>query len=152
LNPLASHLFILYWGMMSYITPPVSLAAITAANVAGANAWSTGLNAMRLGSVLFILPFMFVVNPALILQGDVTVILQAALTAVTAMWILASALEGYLYRAGTVAWPVRSLLFVAGGMLAFPGFKTDLVGLGCLALAYGLAMLVPSMCVRKPAL
>jgi len=114
LNPLASHLFILYWGMMSYITPPVSLAAITAANVAGANAWATGLNAMRLGSVLFILPFMFVVNPALILQGDVTVILQAALTAVTAMWILASALEGYLYRAGTVAWPVRSLLFVAG--------------------------------------
>jgi len=151
LNPLASHLFILYWGMMSYITPPVSLAAITAANVAGANAWATGLNAMRLGSVLFILPFMFVVNPALILQGEVGVILLAALTAITAMWIFASGLEGYLYRAGTVAWPVRIALFIAGGMLAFPGFKTDAVGIGSLALAYALAMFVPSMCLRRPA-
>jgi len=151
LNPLASHLFILYWGMMSYITPPVSLAAITAANVAGANAWATGLNAMRLGSVLFILPFMFVVNPALILQGDVTVILLAAITAITAMWIFASGLEGYLYRAGTVAWPVRITLLIAGGLLAFPGFKTDAVGIGCLAIAYALAMFVPGMCLRRSA-
>ncbi len=148
LNPLASHLFILYWGMMSYITPPVSLAAITAANVAGANAWATGLNAMRLGSVLFILPFMFVVNPALILQGSVLTIIQAAITATAAMWILASGLEAYLYRAGIIAWPVRLVLLVSGALLVFPGPKTDLAGLVCLALAYGVAFL-PGM--RKKA-
>lgn len=144
LNPLASHLFILYWGMMSYITPPVSLAAITAANVAGANSWQTGLFSMRLGSVLFILPFMFVVNPALILQGDASVIIQASITAIAAMWILASALEGYLYRAGMIGWPVRLVLFISGGMMAFPGFKTDMVGLACLMLAYIIARLMPT--------
>src|SRR5690606_17247418 len=69
LDPLGSHLFILYWGMMSYITPPVALAAITAAGVAKADNTRTGLYAMRLGSILFILPFLFVLNPSLILQG-----------------------------------------------------------------------------------
>ena len=145
LNPLASHLFILYWGMMSYITPPVSLAAITAANVAGANPWATGINAMRLGSVLFILPFMFVINPALILQGDWLPIIQAAITATAAMWILASGLESYLYRAGIIKWPVRLVLLVSGGMLAFPGPKTDMIGLACLVAAYAIALFVPGM-------
>lgn len=148
LNPLASHLFILYWGMMSYITPPVSLAAITAANVAGANAWATGLNAMRLGSVLFILPFMFVVNPALIMQGDALPIIQAAITATAAMWILASGLESYLYRVGVIKWPVRLILFLSGGMLAFPGPKTDLLGLGLLALAYIAAYVIPGVRIK----
>jgi TRAP transporter 4TM/12TM fusion protein len=143
LNPLASHLFILYWGMMSYITPPVSLAAITAANLAGANAWATGLHAMRLGSVLFILPFMFVVNPALIMQGETWPIIQATITATVAMWVLASALEAYLYRVGPINWPVRAVLLLAGGMLAFPGPRTDLVGVICLVLAYGLAFMLP---------
>jgi TRAP transporter 4TM/12TM fusion protein len=150
LNPLASHLFILYWGMMSYITPPVSLAAITAANVAGANAWATGLNAMRLGSVLFILPFMFVVNPALILQGEWSVIIPAAITAVVAMWILASALEGYLYRAGTIGWTIRGVLLVSGAVLAFPGPRSDLIGLGLLIVAYGLVFFVPSLRTHPP--
>jgi len=150
LNPLASHLFILYWGMMSYITPPVSLAAITAANLAGANAWATGLNAMRLGSVLFILPFMFVVNPALILQGEWSVIIPAAITAIVAMWILASALEGYLYRAGVIGWPVRLVLMVSGAVLAFPGSWSDLIGLALLAVAYGLVYFVPGLNGRPP--
>jgi len=150
LNPMASHLFILYWGMMSYITPPVSLAAITAANLAGANAWATGLNAMRLGSVLFILPFMFVVNPALILQGEWSVIIPAAITAIVAMWILASALEGYLYRAGVIGWAVRLVLMVSGAVLAFPGSWSDLIGLALLAVAYGLVYFVPGLNGRPP--
>lgn len=152
LNPLASHLFILYWGMMSYITPPVSLAAITAANVAGASAWATGLTAMRLGSVLFLLPFMFVVNPALIMQGDWGPIIQAATTAVTAMWVLASALEGYLYRVGILRWPTRILLFATGGLFLFPGLKTDLIGVALLLLTYLLALTLPGMRQKKVAI
>jgi TRAP-type uncharacterized transport system fused permease subunit len=144
-NPLASHLFILYWGMMSFITPPVSLAAITAANIAGANSWATGLTAMRLGSVLFVLPFMFVVNPLLIMQGDWGPVLLAAATAITAMWVLASALEAYLYRVGVITWPTRLLLFVAGGMLAFPGGLTDITGLILVGVTYVLARLLPFM-------
>lgn len=145
LNPLASHLFILYWGMMSYITPPVALASITAAGIAGSNAWQTGMYSMRLGGILFILPFMFVLNPSLILQGDIGPILLSSTTAVMAMWILASGTEGYLYRAGIIAWPVRILLLIASILLIVPGLKTDLIGLVLVIGSYVLALLVPGM-------
>ena len=78
LDPMAVHLFILYWGMLSFITPPVALGAFAAATVAGARPMSTGLQAMRLGSVIYFIPFLFVLNPALIMQGDAS---QTCLTA-----------------------------------------------------------------------
>ena len=143
LNPLASHLFILYWGMMSYITPPVALASITAANLAGSNAWATSLSAMRLGSVLFILPFMFVLNPALIMQGEWPEIIQAAITGTIAMWILASSLEAHLYKVGIIGWPIRILLFIAGMGLVLPGTLTDLIGAALVVTAYAIGYLVP---------
>lgn len=136
LNPLASHLFILYWGMLSYITPPVSLAAITAAGVADAKAGRTGVYAMRLGGILFILPFLFVINPSLILQGDILKILFSAFTAITAIWLLSSAMEGYLYRIGVLAWPARILVLVAGGVLIYPELVTDLIGFGLVVAIY----------------
>jgi len=70
LDPVASHLFILYWGMISYITPPVALAAVTAAVIARSDQWQTGIMAMRLGSIKFILPFIVVLTPALIMRGE----------------------------------------------------------------------------------
>jgi TRAP-type uncharacterized transport system fused permease subunit len=136
LNPLASHLFILYWGMMSYITPPVALAAITAAGVAGANASKTGLYAMRLGGILFILPFLFVLNPSLILQGALGDILVSVVTAVTAIWLMASAMEGYLYRVGVLAWPLRILVMIAGVVLIYPDIVTDIIGFSLTGLIY----------------
>jgi TRAP transporter 4TM/12TM fusion protein len=136
LNPLASHLFILYWGMMSYITPPVALAAITAAGVAGANASKTGLYAMRLGGILFILPFLFVLNPSLILQGALGDILVSVVTAVTAIWLMASAMEGYLYRVGILAWPLRILVMISGVVLIYPDIVTDVIGFGLTGLIY----------------
>jgi TRAP transporter 4TM/12TM fusion protein len=136
LNPLASHLFILYWGMMSYITPPVALAAITAAGVAGANASKTGLYAMRLGGILFILPFLFVLNPSLILQGALGDILVSVVTAVTAIWLMASAMEGYLYRVGVLAWPLRILVMISGVVLIYPDIVTDIIGFGLTGLIY----------------
>src|SRR5690606_11968355 len=63
LNAIASHLFILYWGLISFITPPVALAAIAAASIAKAHAFATGMRAMRLGLINFFLPFLFVLNP-----------------------------------------------------------------------------------------
>jgi TRAP transporter 4TM/12TM fusion protein len=149
LDPLASHLFILYWGMMSFITPPVALAAITAAGLAGSDPWKTGLYAMRLGSVLFILPFFFVLNPALILHGSLPVILTAATTAVVAMWLLASAAEGYLYRVGAIRRPVRMLLAAAGLMLIYPGLGTDLVGLCAITLVYAINAWRPALCALR---
>lgn len=136
LNPLASHLFILYWGMMSYITPPVALAAITAAGVAGSNASRTGFYAMRLGAILFVLPFLFVLNPSLILQGEIGGILLSTVSAVTAIWLLASAMEGYLYRVGLLSWPMRAMVLAAGAVLIYPEVISDLIGFGLIALIY----------------
>ncbi|AFT68332.1 putative TrapT family, fused dctM-Q subunits, C4-dicarboxylate transport [Alloalcanivorax dieselolei B5] len=136
LNPLASHLFILYWGMMSYVTPPVALAAITAAGVADANATKTGIYAMRLGAILFVLPFLFVLNPSLILQGEWSKILLSTVTAITAIWLLASAMEGYLYRVGVLTMLQRIVLIVAGALLIYPEPITDVTGFGLLALVY----------------
>ncbi|MEC5383733.1 TRAP transporter permease [Aurantimonas sp. C2-6-R+9] len=136
LHPLASHLFILYWGMMSYITPPVALAAITAAGMAGADATKTGLYAMRLGSVLFVLPFLFVLNPSLILQGPISGIALASISALIAIWLLASALEGYLYRVGGIGWPSRAALSVAGGALIYPEPISDFAGIATTVLLY----------------
>ncbi|GAA3526990.1 TRAP transporter fused permease subunit [Zobellella aerophila] len=136
LNPLASHLFILYWGMLSYITPPVSLAAITAAGIADAKPGKTGIFAMRLGSILFVLPFVFVINPALVLQGELGQILFAAATAMMAMWLAASALEGYLYRVGLLGWPLRTLTALASMALIYPEPFSDLAGVVLVALIY----------------
>lgn len=141
LNPVASHLFILYWGMMSYITPPVALASITAAGVAGSNPSRTGFQAMRLGGILFLLPFLFVINPALILQGTIQEIVPAALTATTAVWLLASAFEGYLYRIGPIGWGFRLPTLIAGALLVYPELTTDLLGFALLACVYLVARL-----------
>ena len=142
LNPLASHLFILYWGMMSYITPPVALAAVTASGISGANALSTGLRSMRLGSILFILPFLFVTNPNLILQGQPMNILIASVTALIAVWLLASSFEGYLYRVGSLGWGYRAVVLVAAAMLLFPETHTDTLGLALLVGIYAFWYLV----------
>ena len=136
LNPLASHLFILYWGMLSYITPPVALAAITASGVAGSNAGRTGLYAMRLGSILFVLPFLFVTNPALILQGDIVHIALSTITAVAAIWLVAAALEGYLYRVGAINPFMRLIVLAAGAALIYPERASDLLGVAIIAAVY----------------
>ncbi|XKE47311.1 TRAP transporter permease [Halomonas organivorans] len=137
LNPLGSHLFILYWGMMSYITPPVALAAITAAGVAGASNTRTGLHAVRLGGVLFVLPFLFVLNPSLILQGAVLDILISASTAIAAIWLVASVMEGYLYGVGEVGRTSRAFLLLPAAALIYPEPLSDLAGLVLLGLCYG---------------
>ena len=136
LNPVAGHLFILYWGMMSYITPPVAVAAVAASTIAGAPAMETGFRAMRLGAILFVLPFMFAINPTLILVGEPMAILHDVVTAIIAVWMLASALEGWLYFSGRLIGPLRVVLAMAAFGTLYPGTVTDLIGLGTLAFVY----------------
>ncbi|MEP4189805.1 MAG: TRAP transporter fused permease subunit, partial [Sneathiella sp.] len=127
LDPLAVHLFILYWGMLSFITPPVALGAFAAATVAGAKPMETGVQAMKLGSIIYFIPFFFVLNPALILQGETSEILMVVTTALLGTWMIASALQGYLSWIGKLdvhpqgRWIIRGLLLVAGLALATPG-------------------------------
>jgi TRAP transporter 4TM/12TM fusion protein len=71
LNKMAVHMFIFYWGMLSAITPPVAIASFAAAGIAGAPAMKTGWESMRVGSIIYFIPFFFVMNPAFVLQGGV---------------------------------------------------------------------------------
>ncbi|WP_275285908.1 TRAP transporter permease [Halomonas elongata] len=141
LNPLGSHLFILYWGMLSYITPPVALAAITSAGVAGADNMRTGFKALRLGSILFVLPFLFVLNPSLILQGELLHIALSATTAIVSIWLLASVMEGYLYAVGPIGRALRLVLLLAAALLIYPERLSDLLGLVVLGIGYAMALL-----------
>ena len=136
LNPIAAHLFILYWGLISFITPPVALASIAAASIARADPWRTGLWSMRLGLINFVLPFLFVLNPTLLLIGTPLHIVHDVATACFAVWLLAAGLEGWLYGVGAIGRASRVLL-VAGALgLLVPGLATDLFGLGVLAVVY----------------
>ena len=131
-HPIASHLFILYWGMLSYITPPVALAAITAANVAGSKPMTTGFHSMRLGMPLFVLPFIFVYDPALIMDGTWLQISERLLLTLTATWMITAAFEGWLYGIGQIS-RVSRLACAAGGVLIlFPELTTSLAGGGIL--------------------
>jgi TRAP transporter 4TM/12TM fusion protein len=141
LNDVASHLFILYWGLISFITPPVALAAITAASIARSDPWQTGLTSMRLGFVNFIVPFLFVLNPTLILVGAPLEIVHDVATATFAVWVLSCALEGWLHFVGRVG-PVERLLLAAGGLgMLVPGLVTDLAGAAAVAVVYGIGVL-----------
>ena len=146
LDLVAGHLFILYWGMMSYITPPVAVAAVAASTIAGSHPMKTGIKAMRLGIILFILPFLFVFNPTLILHGETLAIIHDVTTAVIAVWLIASALEGWLYWVGRIEWSnLRLPVLAAGGVLLYPDTYSDLIGAAIVAsvFAYGILVLKP---------
>ena len=152
LDPMAVHMFILYWGMLSFITPPVALGAFAAATVAGARPMETGLQAMRLGSVIYFIPFLFVLNPALIMQGEPLVIVAVFIQAIIGIILFASAMQGYLMGVGRLGYGmlqeavIRGLVLVAGLLLALPGggmvplSQWELIGLAAAALLPGVAL------------
>jgi len=126
LNVLAVHLFILYWGMVSYITPPVALGAFAAATLAATSPLKTGLEAMRLGGVIYVAPFFFVLNPALIGEAPALEVIATLVTALIGIWFVSAALQGHVSFVGgfgddALGWAMRALLFVAGICFAYPG-------------------------------
>ncbi|SDU37388.1 TRAP transporter permease [Halopseudomonas salegens] len=126
MNPLAVHLFILYWGMLSFITPPVAIGAFAAASVAGSSPMKTSFVSMQMGSIIYFIPFFFVLEPALILQGTPREIVVAIVCAVGGILMVAGGLQGYLPRLGNLTergflhWPLRLMLVVGGLLLAMP--------------------------------
>jgi TRAP transporter 4TM/12TM fusion protein len=137
LNPLAVHLFVMYWGLVSFITPPVALGAITAASIAQADPIRTGFQAMRLGAVIYFVPFFFVFNPALILQAPLSEIIFPLLTATAGVFLISGALEGYLQGLGSLHFFSRGWFLAAGILLAVPEWRTDLIGLGMAGVLIG---------------
>jgi TRAP-type uncharacterized transport system fused permease subunit len=144
-DPVAVHLFMLYWGMVSFITPPVALGAFVASGIARARPMEVGLRSVRLGSAMYFVPFFFVLNPSLILRGAPWEIVIVVATAALGVWLIASALEGYLLGLGRldrgIAAAIARLLLFAGGMaMALPGGGgLALSHLGLAVLGAGLA-------------
>ncbi len=138
LDPIASHLFILYWGMISYITPPVALAAVTAAVIAKSDQWQTGIMAMRLGSIKFILPFIIVLTPALIMRGEPFDIVVTISTCTIAVIFMAAGFEGYLYGIGRIGWSTRALMFVGAAGFLWQNPVAYAVGAVAVVAGYGM--------------
>jgi len=130
LNEMAVHLFCLYYGMLSYITPPVAFGAYVAASIAGADMMKTGVTAMKLGAVLFIVPFGFILSPALILQdaSPWTILYQIA-SAFLGAWLVACSMGGYITGIGSIRWFQRLILFGSGLLLLLPGINLVWAGL-----------------------
>jgi len=127
LNKMAVHMFVFYWGMLSSITPPVAIASFAAAGIAGAPPMQTGWASMRVGSIIYFIPFFFVLNPAFVLQGPWYESLYVTLSAGVGSIFICGGLQGYqlfigdLRASGRMEWPLRLLLIIAGFLLAAPG-------------------------------
>jgi len=129
-NPMAAHLFVYYFGMASMITPPVCPAAIVGAGIAGASMMQTGFQAMRLGILILIIPFMFVYNNVLLLEGTVFSVSLAVITSLIGVISLGASIEGFLLARAN--WVQRVLLAGAALVLIYPGLRTDSIGIGLL--------------------
>ncbi|MGA1327385.1 MAG: TRAP transporter permease [Rubrivivax sp.] len=118
-KPIAAHMFILYLGMMSFVTPPVAIAAFFAANLAQADPMRTGWVAMRFSWTAYIVPFLFVFSPTLLLQGgSLAETLLTIATAVVGVWFVSAGMIGYGLR--SVGAALRFASIVAGSLLLLP--------------------------------
>ncbi len=135
----AAHMFAFYFSVLSAITPPVALAVFAAAGLAKADMWDSGWAAMKIGAAGFIVPFMFVYQPALLMIGSWPEIIVAFVTSSLGILFFAGGLHGYFVIAASY-WQ-RALLVAAGLCLVFPGVLTDLAGAVLAAIVIGTQLL-----------
>lgn len=140
IDPLAAHLFIFYFGMLSMITPPVCLATYAAASLARSNFWTTGWAGVRLGIVAYIVPFVFVYHPALIFEGTLADILLAVATAIIGVFFLSVGCVGYLFR--SLGWGKRALIGAAGLLLIPPPSSGIWLVANTLGFIFGILMII----------
>ena len=124
----AAHFFVFYFGIVADLTPPVALAAYAGAAIAQANPMKTALTSTKLAVAAFIVPYVFALNPAMLLidttAGEVILI---CITSLIGIFGVSAALEGYLFR--PIPWYLRVGSAVGGLMLIYPGVATDVVGI-----------------------
>lgn len=118
ITPMAAHMFIMYYGMLSMITPPVAIGAFAAANLADADPMRTGYAAMRFGWTVFVIPFFFVFSGTLLLDGNPLMITIDFITALLGVWLISAAMMGYSVRRLDVVW--RAYYGITGGCLLIP--------------------------------
>ena len=113
---IAAHLFVFYYGLLSFVTPPVAIGAYIGASIAGSDPWKTGWAAARLAIVKYIVPFAFVYNPALLLKGTLGEIILAVITCTIGVVALSAGMVGYALK--ETGWTGR-ISFIVGGSILF---------------------------------
>ena len=121
---MAAHLFILYFGIMSLITPPIATAAFVAATIAKTDPMAAGWTAMRFGWASYIVPFLFVYSPALIMRGSVAEIAGVVVLSVAGIWFVCAGMTGYAFRVMPTA---ARAAFVAAGVLLLLPFQASAI-------------------------
>lgn len=140
IEPLFAHMFVFYYAVMSAITPPVALAAYAAAGIAGTDPMKTGVEAFRLGIAAFIVPFMFMYSPEILMVGSVGSIAIAVATAAIGIYLLSASVQGWF--AGRRAGMLTRILLIAGSLLSIhSGLKTDLIALGIIVAAVAVQLI-----------
>ena len=129
---MAAHFFVFYFGIVADITPPVALAAYAGSAIAKSNPMKTGINASKLAIGAFVVPYIFCMNPAMLLI-DVTAfkVIQIIVTSLIGIFGVAAAMNGYLFQ--RLSWPFRIVICVAGLMMMDPTLITDIVGIVLMA-------------------
>lgn len=134
IEPLCAHLFVLYYGCICVITPPVALASFTAAGISGASPAKTGWTSFRIGLVAFIVPFIFVYQPVMLMYGTLWEIVLCTVTSLVGCWSLAAMIEGWLSTELHVV--ERGMFGIGGILLMIPGLVTDGIGVAIMLAGY----------------
>ncbi len=134
-TPIAAHMFVFHIGSLANVTPPVALGSYAAAAIADANPFKTGIIGMKLALPALLVPFLFVYNPDLIMQGTTMGIIWATFTGIIGVVMIAGGLQGFFFR--HIAWPLRIVAFCDGLLMIIPERTTDIIGIavGILLLA-----------------
>ena len=142
---IAAHLFVVYWGLASFYTPPMCIVVYVTIGIAGSKVWETGWEAVRLGIAAFLIPFAFAINPGLLLHGDIGRIVLATGTATVGAVLVACGVRAFLLRNLNALESV--VIFGAGVLLILPGFKLPLAGLA-IAAAMAAVQFIQARAVR----
>lgn len=130
--PIAAHFFVLYFGILSSITPPVALASFAAATMSGGSPMRTSFAAVKIGLVAYIIPYVFVMHPEFLMIDTTPWLVLKLLTALVGLYALGGAVNGYAYGRG-LGWTARGILAATALFLILPNVWTDAIGLAASA-------------------
>src|SRR5690625_1553761 len=137
--PIAAHMFVFYFACLSAFTPPVALAAYAAAGIANAKPMQVAFNAMKIGIVAFIIPFVFVYGTSILMIGSTLEIIIATITAIIGVFALATAVEGWFWGSQSMI-ITRFILLLSSITLIVPGLMSDIIGITLIIIAFGIEL------------
>lgn len=142
-EPLAAHMFVFYFGIIADVTPPVALAAMAGAAIAKSDPLKTGFEATKLSIGAFIIPYMFIFNPQILMINTTFVeVIPILITSLIGMFGVSAGLYGYVFRKCNF---IERILFIVAGLLSiYPEFYTDIIGIGLIA-----ALIILQIITRK---